>query len=76
VLTLAFALRRDVRRAMAWVYFVVQFIAAACGSLLAPASSGPPASWRRRYRNPACAGRRPEAEEAGAAQGIPLRQVT
>jgi hypothetical protein len=41
VVTLAFALRRDMRWAMAWVYFLVQFIAAACGSLLARGFFGP-----------------------------------
>ena len=41
VVTLAFTLRRDMRWAMAWVYFLVQFIAAACGSLLARGFFGP-----------------------------------
>jgi aquaporin Z len=41
VVTLAFTLRRDMRWAMACVYFLVQFIAAACGSLLACGFFGP-----------------------------------
>ena len=40
VTTLAFALRRDMGWVMAGVYWVVQFIAAACGSLLARAFFG------------------------------------
>src|SRR6516164_5745400 len=39
--TLAFALRRDMGWIMAGVYWVVQFVAAACGSLLARAFFGP-----------------------------------
>jgi MIP family channel proteins len=39
--TLAFALRRDMGPVMAGVYWVVQFFAAACGSLLARAFFGP-----------------------------------
>ncbi len=39
--TLAFALRRDMGRVMAAVYWVVQFAAAVCGSLLARAFFGP-----------------------------------
>jgi len=41
VVTLAFALRRDMGWVMACAYFVVQFIAAACGSLLARGFFGP-----------------------------------
>ena len=40
-MTLAFALRRDMGWIMAGVYWVVQFTAAACGSLLARAFFGP-----------------------------------
>jgi glycerol uptake facilitator-like aquaporin len=40
VTTLAFALRRDMGWAMAGIYWIVQFIAAACGSLLARAFFG------------------------------------
>jgi aquaporin Z len=40
-ITLAFALRRDIGWVMAGVYWVVQFLAAACGSLLARAFFGP-----------------------------------
>ena len=39
-MTLAFALRRDMGWAMAGVYWIVQFVAAACGSLLARAFFG------------------------------------
>jgi aquaporin Z len=39
-MTLAFALRRDMGWAMAGVYWVVQFVAATCGSLLARAFFG------------------------------------
>jgi len=39
--TLAFALRRDMGWVMAGVYWVVQFAAAICGSLLAPGFFGP-----------------------------------
>ena len=39
--TLAFALRRDMGWVMAVAYWVVQFVAAACGSLLARAFFGP-----------------------------------
>jgi aquaporin Z len=39
--TLAFALRRDMGWVMAGVYWVVQFAAAVCGSLLARAFFGP-----------------------------------
>lgn len=39
--TLAFALRRDMGWAMAGAYWLVQFIAAACGSLLARGLFGP-----------------------------------
>ena len=39
--TLAFALRRDMGWIMAVVYWIVQFTAAACGSLLARAFFGP-----------------------------------
>ena len=39
--TLAFALRRDMDPVMAGVYWVVQFAAAVCGSLLARAFFGP-----------------------------------
>src|SRR5262249_56859811 len=39
--TLAFALRRDMGWVMAVAYWVVQFAAAACGSLLARAFFGP-----------------------------------
>jgi glycerol uptake facilitator-like aquaporin len=41
VTTLAFAIRRDMGWVMAAVYWVVQFAAAACGSLLARAFFGP-----------------------------------
>ena len=41
VTTLAFALRRDMGWVMAGVYWVVQFAAAVCGSLLARAFFGP-----------------------------------
>jgi glycerol uptake facilitator-like aquaporin len=41
VATLAFALRRDMGWAMAGAYWIVQFIAAACGSLLARGFFGP-----------------------------------
>jgi glycerol uptake facilitator-like aquaporin len=41
VVTLAFVLRRDMGWAMAGAYWVVQFVAAACGSLLARAFFGP-----------------------------------
>ena len=41
VVTLAFVLRRDMDWAMAGAYWVVQFAAAACGSLLARAFFGP-----------------------------------
>jgi MIP family channel proteins len=40
-MTLAFALRRDMGWVMAAAYWVVQFVAAACGSLLARAFFGP-----------------------------------
>jgi aquaporin Z len=40
-ITLAFALRRDIGWPMAVVYWIVQFAAAACGSLLARAFFGP-----------------------------------
>jgi len=40
-MTLAFALRRDMDWAMACAYWIVQFAAAACGSLLARAYFGP-----------------------------------
>jgi aquaporin Z len=40
-MTLAFALRRDMGWVMAWGYWIVQFVAAACGSLLARAFFGP-----------------------------------
>jgi len=39
--TLAFALRRDMGWVMAGAYWIVQFVAAACGSLLARAFFGP-----------------------------------
>ena len=58
--TLAFALRRDMGWVMAGVYWIVQFAAAICGSLLARAFFGPagnlaangpsPATGRRRDR--------------------------
>jgi glycerol uptake facilitator-like aquaporin len=41
VTTLAFALRQDMGWTMAAAYWVVQFVAAACGSLLARAFFGP-----------------------------------
>ena len=41
VATLAFVLRRDMGWAMAGAYWIVQFIAAACGSLLARGFFGP-----------------------------------
>ena len=40
-MTLAFALRRDMGWVMAGAYWIVQFVAAACGSLLARAFFGP-----------------------------------
>jgi glycerol uptake facilitator-like aquaporin len=40
-MTLAFALRRDMGWVMAGAYWIVQFAAAACGSLLARAFFGP-----------------------------------
>ena len=40
-MTLAFALRRDMGWLMAATYWIVQFIAAACGSLLARGFFGP-----------------------------------
>jgi aquaporin Z len=40
-MTLAFALRRDMGWVMACAYWIVQFVAAACGSLLARAFFGP-----------------------------------
>lgn len=48
--TLAFALRRDMGWIMAIAYWIVQFAAAVCGSLLAlPSSARPgPGSQRRR----------------------------
>ena len=77
--TLAFALRRDMGWVMAGAYWIVQFVAAACGSLLARAFFGPAGnlaatmpqpgqSWQVAHvlRGPA------RVQEASAAVGTPL----
>ena len=56
--TLAFALRRDMEWSMVIAYWVVQFGAAAGGSLLARAFFGPKARWLPRCRSRARIGRR------------------
>ena len=57
--TLAFALRRDMHWVMAGAYWIVQFAAAVCGSLLPAGSSARPATWPPPCPSPACPGRRP-----------------
>ena len=57
--TLAFALRRDMGWVMAGAYWIVQFAAAACGSLLARGFFGRPGTWPPPCPSPASPGRRP-----------------
>jgi glycerol uptake facilitator-like aquaporin len=85
-MTLAFVLRRDMSWAMAGAYWIVQFAAAACGSLLARAFFGPAgnlSTWWVYLVGPVAGAviavgvayvlRGPaKAQEAGAAVGTPL----
>ena len=61
--TLAFALRRDMGWTMAGAYWIVQFTAAACGSLLARAFFGRPDTWPPRCPSPASPGRQPVSRQ-------------
>ncbi len=56
--TLAFALRRDTDWLMASVYWIVQFAAAACGSLLGRGFFGQVGKLAATMPQPACPGRR------------------
>ncbi len=58
-MTLAFALRGDMGWVMAGVYWAVQFVAAACGSLLARAFFGVQGTLRPRCPHRAGRGRPP-----------------
>ena len=57
--TLAFALRRDMDWVMARAYWVVQFAAAVCGSLLARGFLARPGTWPPRCPSPGSPGRGP-----------------
>jgi aquaporin Z len=57
--TLVFALRRDLGWVMAGAYWVIQFAAAICGSLLAWAFFGPAGDLAATMPSPASPGRRP-----------------
>jgi aquaporin Z len=62
--TLAFALRRDMDWIMASAYWIIQFAAGVCGSLLARGFFGPAGTWPPPCPSPASPGRRPASRRS------------